>query len=230
MRPVRRYRYEYRQKKKRLALERELEKARRAEEGWRWIVKEALSWVLYAAIIVGLTFLIVNFVVQRTKVSGRSMEATLSNQDNILVDKISYRFREPERFEIIVFEHYYAVSGLNGEKELKYDHYIKRIIGLPGETVQIKGNDIFIDGEKLEENYSRDGVMGQAGIAANPITLGEDEYFVLGDNREHSSDSRMFSRQEIHNGRYDMVTKDVIVGRAWLRIWPFESIGVLKHE
>ena len=212
MRPVRRYRYEYRQKKKQLELERAMEKARRAEEGWKGVVKELLGWILYIAIIVGLTFLIVTYVGQRTKVSGASMEATLHNDDNLLVDKISYRFREPKRFEVIVFEH--------GE-----DHYIKRIIGLPGETVQIIGNDIYINGEVLEEDFSRDGEMGSAGIVANPITLGENEYFVLGDNRLHSHDSRAFSRV---NG--DMVTTDLIVGRAWVRIWPFEDIGVISHE
>lgn len=210
-RPVRRYRYEYRQKKKRMELERALEQARRKEAGWRGVVKELAGWVLYVAIIVGLTFLIVTYVGQRTKVSGASMEATLQNGDNLLVDKISYRFREPKRFEIIVFEH-------------GTDHYIKRIIGLPGETVQIVGNQIFIEGELIEENFSRDGEMGSAGIAANPITLGEGEYFVLGDNRLHSHDSRAFSSVD------ERVTKDLIVGRAWIRLWPFETIGVISHE
>lgn len=212
MRPVRRYRYEYRQRKKQQELEKALEKARRAEEGWKGVVKELLGWVLYIAIIIGLTFLIVTYVGQRTKVSGESMEATLQDEDNLLVDKISYRFRDPKRFEVIVFEH-------------GTDHYIKRIIGLPGETVQIIGNDIYINNELLEEDFSRDGEMGTAGVAANPITLGENEYFVLGDNRLHSHDSRAFSRV---NG--DMVTTDLIVGRAWVRIWPFETIGVITHE
>lgn len=212
MRPVRRYRYEYRQRKKQQELEKALEKARRAEEGWKGVVKELLGWVLYIAIIIGLTFLIVTYVGQRTKVSGASMEATLQDEDNLLVDKISYRFRDPKRFEVIVFEH-------------GTDHYIKRIIGLPGETVQIIGNDIYINNELLEEDFSRDGEMGTAGVAANPITLGENEYFVLGDNRLHSHDSRAFSRV---NG--DMVTTDLIVGRAWVRIWPFETIGVITHE
>lgn len=212
MRPVRRYRYEYRQRKKQQELEKALEKARRAEEGWKGVVKELLGWVLYIAIIIGLTFLIVTYVGQRTKVSGESMEATLQDEDNLLVDKISYRFRDPKRFEVIVFEH-------------GTDHYIKRIIGLPGETVQIIGNDIYINNELLEEDFSRDGEMGTAGVAANPITLGENEYFVLGDNRLHSHDSRAFSRV---NG--DMVTTDLIVGRAWVRIWPFETIGVITYE
>ena len=104
------------------------------------------------------------------------MEATLHDGDNLIVDKLSYRFRDPKRFEIIVFPYRY--------KENTY--YIKRIIGLPGETVQVKDGYVYIDGEKLDENYGLE-VMEDAGIAAEPIELGEDEYFVLGDNRNQMS-------------------------------------------
>ena len=175
------------------------------------IVKELLGWIVYIAIIIGLTWLIITFVGQRTRVSGHSMEATLHDGDNLIVDKLSYHFREPKRFEIIVFPYRH--------KENTY--YIKRIIGLPGETVQVKDGYVYIDGEKLDENYGLE-VMEDAGIAAEPIELGEDEYFVLGDNRNHSSDSRDPSVGNIHR-------KDII-GRAWVRIWPFSKFGVLKHQ
>lgn len=104
---------------------------------------------------------------------GHSMEDTLDDGDNLIVDKLTYRFRDPVRYDIIVFPYKY--------KEDTY--YIKRIIGLPGEMVQIteEGN-ILINGEILEESYGRE-VMKSPGIAADPIILGEDEYFVLGDNR-----------------------------------------------
>ena len=142
------------------------------------------------------------------------MEPTLSNGDNLIVDKLSYRFRDPERFDIIVFPFQY--------KENTY--YIKRIIGLPGETVQIdeKGN-IYIDGEILQESYGREIIRPEnIGIAREPIVLGADEYFVMGDNRNNSSDSRTEIVGNIHR-------KDII-GRAWVRIWPFENFGVLKHQ
>ena len=100
-------------------------------------------------------------------------------------------------------------------------YYVKRIIGLPGETVQIADGLIYIDGEVLQESYGRE-VIQDPGLAAEPITLGEDEYFVLGDNRNQSSDSRDPSVGLIH--------RDEIVGRAWLRIWPLDSFGILKHQ
>ena len=175
------------------------------------IVKELLGWIVYIAIIIGLTWLTITFVGQRTRVSGHSMEATLHDGDNLIVDKLSYHFREPKRFEIIVFPYRH--------KENTY--YIKRIIGLPGETVQVKDGYVYIDGEKLDENYGLE-VMEDAGIAAEPIELGEDEYFVLGDNRNHSSDSRDPSVGILHI--------DELIGRAWIRIWPLDSIGVIPHE
>ena len=175
------------------------------------IVKELLGWIVYIAIIIGLTWLIITFVGQRTRVSGHSMEATLHDGDNLIVDKLSYHFRGPKRFEIIVFPYRH--------KENTY--YIKRIIGLPGETVQVKDGYVYINGEKLDENYGLE-VMEDAGIAAEPIELGEDEYFVLGDNRNHSSDSRDPSVGILH--------RDELIGRAWVRIWPLDSIGVIPHE
>ena len=177
----------------------------------RSILGEFLSWLIYIVIVVILSLGIITFIGQRTKVSGHSMETTLSDGDNLIVDKISYRFRDPERFEIIVFPFQYE----------EHTYYIKRIIGLPGETVQVIDGYVYINGEVLDENYGLE-VMDDPGIAAEPITLGEDEYFVLGDNRNHSSDSRDPSVGVLH--------RDDIMGRAWIRIWPFDKFGVIKHE
>ena len=177
----------------------------------RSILGELLSWIVYIVIVVILSLGIITFVGQRTKVSGHSMETTLSDGDNLIVDKISYRFRDPERFEIIVFPFQYE----------EHTYYIKRIIGLPGETVQVIDGYVYINGEMLDENYGLE-VMDDPGIAAEPIILGEDEYFVLGDNRNHSSDSRDPSVGVLH--------RDDIMGRAWIRIWPFDKFGVIKHE
>ena len=174
-------------------------------------LRELAGMLVYIIIVLAVTFLFITFVGQRTHVSGESMENTLDDGDQLIVDKITYRFKAPERFDIIVFPFHY--------KENTY--YIKRIIGLPGETVQIADGLIYIDGEVLQESYGRE-VIQDPGLAAEPITLGEDEYFVLGDNRNQSSDSRDPSVGLIH--------RDEIVGRAWLRIWPLDSFGILKHQ
>ena len=173
--------------------------------------KEILSWVFYIAFVLVLTWVIITFVGQRTRVDGRSMMNTLHDGDNLIVEKLSYRFSDPKRFDIIVFPP-------TGKKE----YYIKRIIGLPGETVQIDENgNIYINGELLEENYGAETIQNP-GRAANPITLGEDEYFVMGDNRNNSKDSRS---EEVGN-----VKRSQIIGRAWLRIWPLNKFGLLKHQ
>lgn len=173
--------------------------------------KEILSWVFYIGFVLVLTWVIITFIGQRTRVDGRSMENTLHNGDNLIVEKLSYRFSDPKRFDIIVFPP-------TGKKE----YYIKRIIGLPGETVQIdEDGNIYINGELLEENYGKETIQNP-GRAAQPITLGDDEYFVMGDNRNNSKDSRS---EEVGN-----VKRSQIIGRAWLRIWPLNQFGLLKHQ
>lgn len=176
------------------------------------IMKEILSTSIYLLVVLCAAYLIITYVGQRTQVSGSSMETTLSDGDNLLVDKITYRFSEPKRFDIIVFPFQYDTDT----------YYIKRIIGMPGETVQMDyDGNIYINGSLLEESYGRE-VIQNPGRAAEPITLGKDEYFVMGDNRNNSSDSRDPSVGNIHR-------KDII-GRAWVRIWPFSKFGVLKHQ
>ena len=181
------------------------------EEKKPGIRSEILGFLVYVAVVTGITFLIITFVGQRTYVSGSSMENTLSHGDNLIVDKITYRFSDPKRYDIIVFPFRYQEDV----------YYIKRIIGLPGETVQIRDGEIYIDGEILYESYGRE-VMKSAGLAAEPVTLGEDEYFVLGDNRNDSTDSR--------DPNVSLIHRDEIIGRAWIRIWPLDEIGVLKHQ
>ncbi len=181
------------------------------EEKKPGILREILGFLIYVGIVVGITFFIITFVGQRTYVSGSSMENTLSHGDNLIVDKITYRFSDPKRYDIIVF------TFLHEENV----YYIKRIIGMTGETIQIQDVSIYINGEILSESYGRE-VMKSAGLAEDPITLGEGEYFVLGDNRNDSMDSRDPGVSTIH--------RDEIIGRAWVRIWPLDEIGVLKHQ
>ncbi|MBQ2467088.1 MAG: signal peptidase I [Lachnospiraceae bacterium] len=171
---------------------------------------EIISTIVYLLVVFVLIFLFIHYVGQRTVVSGSSMENTLSNGDNLIIDKISYRFRDPERFEVVVFPY----------KLDEKTFFIKRVIGLPGETVYIdaKGT-IYINGEKLEESYGRE-VIANPGLASSEITLAEDEYFVLGDNRNNSEDSRF---DDVGN-----IKRSDLIGRAWVRIYPFSEMGAVN--
>ncbi len=170
-------------------------------------LKEFLSISIYLLIVLFLSYMFVHFVGQRTLVNGVSMEDTLQDGDNLLVDKLTYRFNDPERFDVIVFKYTHKDNT----------YYVKRIIGLPGETVQIDNTGaIYINGNQIEEHYGYETIK-DPGIAAAPITLGEDEFFVLGDNRNNSADSRV---AQVGN-----IDRDIIVGRAWVRIWPLHNAG-----
>lgn len=177
------------------------------------IMRELINTGIYLLFVLAVAWLLVTFVIQRTEVEGSSMETTLSSGDNLFVDKLSYRFRDPERFDIIVFPFQHEEDT----------HYIKRIIGMPGETVRIdEDGNIYINDKILQESYGREVISAaHIGRAAEPVTLGEDEYFVMGDNRNNSKDSRTEIVGNIHR-------KDIL-GRAWIRIWPLEKFGVLKH-
>ena len=170
------------------------------EEKKSGALREILSMIGWILFIFCLVFLVTTYVGQRTRVEGHSMEPALSDGDNLIVDKISYSFHDPERFDIIIFPYQWEPNT----------YYIKRIIGLPGETIQIddEGN-IYIDGEVLQEHYGLERIKNP-GSAREPITLGEDEYFVLGDNRNNSEDSRY---QSVGN-----VTADEIEGKVWLKV------------
>ena len=176
------------------------------------MLRTILGYILYILVISGLTWMIVTFVGQRTRVSGQSMETTLQDGDNLIVDKISYRFHDPSRYDIIVFPYKYEENTF----------YIKRIIGLPGEIVQVKDGYTYINGKKLTSDIYGREVMDEPGIAEEPIKLGSDEYFVLGDNRNHSQDSR--------DPYVGVLKRSDLLGRAFIRIYPLNKFGVIKHE
>lgn len=190
------------------------EKGKKDKNGKGGAFSELISFLLYMGIAIVVTFLIIQFVGQRTVVSGPSMQHTLYNGDNIILDKISYRFHEPERFDIVVFP-----------VETEDKHYIKRIIGLPGETVQIINGFVYVsneDGqlEQLDESYGSEIMLDMTDggyLTTSPCKLGENEYYVLGDNRNNSTDSTEIGP----------ISGDIIEGRAWIRIYPFDSIGKL---
>lgn len=173
--------------------------------------KKTAGGSYYLLFLIIMVFLMTYFVGQRTTVHGISMEPALSDGDQVWVDKFSKYISEPERFDMIVFEK-------NGED---YD-YIKRIIALPGERVRIsREGEIYINGEVLKEYYGKESI-DYRGIAAEEVLLGEDEYFVLGDNRNKSEDSR--------GDKVGLVKKSELVGQAVFRFYPFEAIGSLKNQ
>ncbi len=180
---------------------------------------EVVKFLLYILAIFLITFCILHFLGQRTRVSGSSMEATLSDGDNLIVDKLTYRIWEPERFDIVVFP--YEGPG-SSDSFFGRTYYIKRIIGLPGETIYIDyDGNIFINGVKLDENYGLSRISNP-GIAAEPLKLGDDEYFVMGDNRNNSSDSRFSNVGPIKGSHF--------TGRALCRIYPFDKVCSLTDK
>ena len=156
------------------------------------------------------------FLVQPHQINGNSMLPNFFNGEYLLTNKIGYRLHEPTRGDVIIF---HAPSGARCPQELQCD-FVKRIIGLPGEIVEVASGTVSIDGSNLYEIYIPDESSTKT-HSGDPLTvkLGEDEYFVLGDNRDHSSDSRTWGP----------VTREDIVGKAWLRYWPLKRLGIIAE-
>ena len=174
-----------------------------------WSFFEIIESITVAVVLV---FLVRHFVAQPFLVSGSSMEPNFKNGDYLLVDELAYRFREPERGEVIVFRY----------PRDRSQFFIKRVIGLPMERVVVKDskvnvyNSLFPDGIILKEDYLAPRTQTPS---ETDITLGADEYFVMGDNRGASLDSR----------RFGPVKKEEIIGRTWLRGWPLDRAGKLEQ-
>ena len=154
--------------------------------------------VMDIVMVVLAAYVIVSFACTRTTISGGSMEDTIKNEDTVLINRFAYAFGSPKRFDCIAFE-----PDAIGSSKL----YVKRVVGLPGETIQIKEGHIYINGNILENDIN-DTYIVTAGMAINEIHLGEDEYFCLGDNRNNSEDSRFSS--------IGMIKKEHIVGKVWM--------------
>ena len=167
--------------------------------------------LLETAAVIAIAFLLVRVALERTVVPGDSMAPTLEADMPIMINKLSYMKDGPERFDVIVFEQ-------EGEEHNYY--HVKRVIGLPGETVQIINGLVYINGEKLNEAVNDMPEIHLSGLAEEALTLDEDEYFVLGDNRNKSEDSRFAN---IGN-----VTREQIVGKAWLLLKPFNFISQMN--
>ena len=175
------------------------------------LIRQIIIWAAEIAGACAVAVLLVAFFGHRISNSGDAMTPSIRNGEVVLVDRLVIDMKELSRGQIVAFRP-------NGNKEVHF--YIRRVAGLPGETVQIKEGKLYIDGEELK-SYEYVSEIRDAGIAAEPVKLGADEYFVLGDNRNDSMDSRMAEVGPIAGER--------IIGRAWLRIYPFDQIGFLKH-
>lgn len=178
------------------------------------VIKRIASFFfdIIETIVVALAIFVVAylFFFQPHQVKGASMEPNFHDEEYLLTDKISYRFHPPERGDVVIFR---------APKNRDLD-YIKRIIGLPGERVKIVDGSVFINGQKLKEDYLKGNTTSYSGSFLRPeqeFLIPEGQYFVLGDNRSHSSDSR----------DWGTVAKEDIIGKAWLRYWPPPSFGIL---
>ena len=170
---------------------------------------DTLEVIVFAIAIFLFVYLL---VLQPHKIKGASMQPNFPDGEYLLSDKLSYRFGDPERGDVIVFE----APGANGEE------FIKRIIGLPGESVSINDNKVYINSQQLVEDYlpedfiTTPGAFLEEGIEK---TVPEDNYFVIGDNRSHSSDSRAWG----------FVSREAITGRAWVVYWPLTNAGSVEE-
>ena len=169
--------------------------------------------IIEVIVFAGAFFLFIYLLVmQPHKIKGASMMPNYIDGEYLLTDKVSYRFGEPDRGNVIIFE---APTG-DGEE------FIKRIIGLPGETVSLIGGNFFINSTKLNEPYLDESLYINPGAFLNEggsVLVPENEYFVSGDNRPHSSDSRAWG----------FITKEKITGKAWFVYWPIKMVGVIKN-
>ena len=186
-----------------------------SEKVWR-----ILEFVAYGLLALFIAYIIITYVGQRTVVDGDSMYPSLENGDNIIVEKLSYRFGEIERYDVIVFNYHDPFKNEDV-------YYIKRVIGMPGDTIFIENGEVFLINEEgdtvsLNENYGyySNANKMQAYLASVPITIPEGQYFVLGDNRNNSYDSRQIG----------LIDEDDILGRAWVRFYPFNKFSFIDHK
>ena len=173
------------------------------------VQNETLIWIRDLIIILIVAFVINQYVFQNAVVSGDSMNPTLEHKNIVFVDKISYRLHEPTPGDIVVFPY----------KENQSTKYIKRIIALPNDRVDIKSDGIYINSEKLNEEYILEPMISFGNIDF-PLIVPEGEYFVLGDNRNDSIDSRYSD--------VGFIPKDQLIGKVILRIWPLNRIKLMN--
>lgn len=178
---------------------------------WKKIIKETVIWVICLTLSISLAYFITHYTLEKTNMPDDSMSETLEENDSILINKFPYIFKSPKRFDVIVFKQ---------ENSTDDNYNIKRIIGLPGETVKIEDGIIYINDTVLTESINVEP-MTNGGLAKEGITLGEDEYFVLGDNRNGCEDSRF--------SNVGLIKEDEIIGKAWIRLNSLSIISELNQ-
>ncbi len=162
-------------------------------------------------------FVVYLFIFQFNRIQGDSMFPTFKDGENLLVDKVTYRINKPQRGDVVVF---HAPPAAECDESTGCD-YIKRIIGLPNERIEVKDGKVFINGEELNEPYISDDyeTMARQYTINKIITLDSNEYFVFGDNRPGSSDSR----------EWGPIQKQDIVGKVFFRYWPISAVGNVSN-
>ena len=173
-------------------------------------IKTALGEIaIYAAIFVLCLFLVPEFVCCKYAVEGASMENTLQEKQQVIGEKVSYLFSDPKRYDVVV------VNPYDNQKE---NYYVKRVMGLPGETIEITNGVLKVNGEVIDDKYIKEPMMEETDYG--PVTLKKDEYFVMGDNRNRSIDSR---EKEI-----GPIPKERFVAKIIIRVWPLDKISLIK--
>lgn len=201
--------------------------------------KEVFEWFYTIVIALAIAFLIKGFIFDVVRVDGPSMETTLMNNDRLIITKLGYK---PHSGDIVILdstyknrEAYYEVLKQNGEninaftkltkyfslpKEYKKRYYVKRVIGLPGQTVDIVDGKVLVDGEEIDEPYLHDETTITDPTVSYPVTVADGCVFVMGDNRPHSKDSR--------SSELGQVPIKALLGKSQFRIWPLNSVGLTK--
>ncbi|MDE3111114.1 MAG: signal peptidase I [Acidobacteriota bacterium] len=167
--------------------------------------RELRNWTRDLAIALGLAIVVMIFLYQPVKVEGNSMNPLLSDQERIFINKFVYHFEPIDRGDVVVF--WYPLD--------RSKSFIKRVVALPGETIQIRAGDVYIDAQKLPDQYVPPGYLD--GSNYGPLKVPPDQYFVMGDHRDSSNDSRVFGP----------VPRSLIYGKAVFAYWPVDHIGSL---
>jgi len=171
------------------------------------LVRTVCSWVVDIAVALAFAWFFLNFFGMQVTVSGQSMQPLLNSGDVALLNRLAYDFGKPKRMDVVVFE-----------REDKKTN-VKRIIGIPWDVVQIQNSQVYVNGQRLEGEFGRAAL---AGLAESPVELGEKEYFLLGDNRDSSEDSRF--------ANVGNVKEEQIIGKVWLRIFPLIDIKLIRSR
>lgn len=171
------------------------------------LLRRIVSWVTDVIVVIAIACFTVYAFGTQIPISGSSMQPALETEDVVLANRLVYDFQSPDRFDVVVFQ----------REDGKWN--VKRVIGLPGETVQIKDGKIYINDVLLQEEESA-SVITSPGLAEHPVILGEDEYFLLGDNRDSSEDSRF--------ANVGNVRKENMIGKVWLRLFPLLEMGLVE--